>query len=260
LISETKRVIFQPASGPNAACGIAPPGQSSDGSGERARVIGSRALQVEAAFMRMSSLALAAMFVCAAWSAPAQVQPQVQPQIESQPTVTPDVTPNVVPKSTTTDQPKTGPIKSQDRVQDQAAPVEAKTPPKPPSRFTFKRVDNSFLRLDHDTGQVAFCRPHDSSWACEAVPEHRAALEKEIAQLQDEVASLKAQVALLTAPPPHPVPPQTVPPPGTDKDGGAQIKLPTAEDIAQARAFLQSAWQRLVDMIGNIQKDVMQKG
>lgn len=86
-----------------------------------------------------------------------------------------------------------------------------------------------------------------------------AAVDKEIARLKDEVASLKTEVARLTAPPLHPVPRQTVPPSGMDKDGGAQIKLPSAEDIAQARAFLQSAWRRLVDMIGTIQKDVMQK-
>ena len=41
------------------------------------------------------------------------------------------------------------------------------------------------------TGQVAFCSPHTVGWACQAVPEDRAALEKEIARLQDEVASLK---------------------------------------------------------------------
>jgi hypothetical protein len=200
--------------------------------------------------MRMSSFALAAVLACAALPALAQVQENPAEQAPKQPDqgqtqilpeAAPNAMPNAVPKS-------------------QAAPAEANISPKRPSRFTFSRVDNSFLRFDNETGQVAHCSPHASGWACDAVPEERAALEKEIARLQDEVSSLKTQVALLTAPPPHPVPPQPVPPPGMDKDGGVQIKLPSAEDIAQARAFLQSAWRRLVDMIGNIQKDMMQKG
>jgi hypothetical protein len=131
----------------------------------------------------------------------------------------------------------------------------------PPNRYTFNRVDNGFLRLDNNSGQIAFCSPHSVGWACEAVPEDRAALEKEIARLQDEVASLKTAIAALRAPPPLPVPPETVPPtPHAGKDGDAQIKLPTQEDIDRARAFIEDTWRRLMEMIVNIQKDMMRKG
>ena len=74
--------------------------------------------------------------------------------------------------------------------------------PPAPSRYSFNRVDDGFLRLDNTNGQVAFCSPHTVGWACQAVPEDRAALEKEIARLQDEVASLKQEVANLREPPP----------------------------------------------------------
>jgi hypothetical protein len=187
-------------------------------------------------------------------AAPVQEEPkdQSQPPAQDQTQVKPEGAPEIVPKSVP---------KSQDRVEDKTAPAEANAPPKAPSRFTFSRVDKNFLRFDNETGHVAFCSPHGPSWVCEAVPEERAALEKEIARLQDEVTTLKTEVARLTAPPPHPVPPQTVPPgPQAGKGGDAPIKLPTAEDLAQARAFLESAWRRLVEMIVNIQKDMMQKG
>ena len=213
--------------------------------------------------MRISTLAIAVALSCAAMPALAQDQPpaaapvqpkdQSQPPGQDQPQVKPESAPEIVPKSVP---------KSQDRVEDKTPPAEASAPPKAPSRFTFNRVDKNFLRLDNETGQVAFCSPHESGWVCQAVPEERAALEKEIARLQNEVTDLKTQVARLTAPPPpHPVPPQTVPPgPQADKSGEAPIKLPTAEDLAQARAFLEQAWRRLVEMIVNIQKDMMQKG
>ena len=71
----------------------------------------------------------------------------------------------------------------------------------PPARYAFNRVNDGFLRLDNGTGQVSFCNQTSAGWACQAAPEDRAALEKEIARLQDEVASLKSQVATLREPP-----------------------------------------------------------
>ncbi len=143
--------------------------------------------------------------------------------------------------------------KIQDRLLDQ--------PPKSSGRYTFNRVTGGFIRLDNNTGQVAFCTPQTTGWACQVVPEQHAALEIENKSLRDEVATLKAEIATLRMQPAPPVPPQTVPPaPQVDKDGNDQIKLPTAEDIARARAFLEDSWRRLVEMLVNIQKDMMRRG
>jgi len=124
-----------------------------------------------------------------------------------------------------------------------------------PSRYSFKRVNDGFLRLDNSSGQVAFCNPDSVGWACQVVPEDRAALEKEIARLQDEVASLKSEVAALREPPP-PRPPADLTP-RSDKNVDVEN---LREDIARARVAVENAWRRLVEMIVNFQKDVMRKG
>jgi hypothetical protein len=49
------------------------------------------------------------------------------------------------------------------------------------SRYTFNRVDDGYLRLDGRTGQVSICAQRSAGWACQAVPDERAALESEIA-------------------------------------------------------------------------------
>jgi cell division protein FtsB len=126
--------------------------------------------------------------------------------------------------------------------------------PNVPGRYSFNRVDDGFLRLDTTSGQVAFCSPHTAGWACLAAPEDRAALEKEIARLQDEVASLKQEIANLREPPP-PRPPADVTPQGQN-DNAVQLR----KDLARARAAIEHAWQRLVEMIVNFQKDMMGKG
>jgi hypothetical protein len=123
----------------------------------------------------------------------------------------------------------------------------------PPARFAFSRVETGLLRLDVQTGQVALCRSHSAGWACEAVPEDHAALEKEVARLQDEVTDLKRELAALQPAPP-PRPPAPVP-----DTSGRRLPLVTDEDIARAHAYVEEAWRRLVEMLTNFQKDVMRK-
>ncbi len=169
-------------------------------------------------------------------------------------------------------QPLAGPqVSGQQAAPPAVSPVPAspQLPPLPPSRFSFARVKEGFLRLDSQTGQTAFCAARAAGWACEAVPEERAALEKEIARLQDEVTGLKREVAALREPPrppadlaPRPPAPKDGEKHGEkdgDKSGDLTIKLPTQEDIDRATAALQRAWDRVVDMIGNLTKDLTRK-
>jgi hypothetical protein len=62
------------------------------------------------------------------------------------------------------------------------------------SRYTFHRVDDGYVRLDGRTGQVSMCAQRSVGWACQAIPDERAALEAEIARLQGESAALKKEL------------------------------------------------------------------
>jgi hypothetical protein len=149
------------------------------------------------------------------------------------------------------------PAKTQDQLQTWT-PGRQRAPMRQAGRYSFSRIDGGYLRLDRNSGQVAICTPRTSGWSCEAVPQDRARLEKEIDALREEVAALKKQIADLRASPPPPrVQPPPAPPP---KDrGGATIKLPTQADLARARGFLADTWHRLVEMIENWQKDMLRK-
>jgi hypothetical protein len=127
----------------------------------------------------------------------------------------------------------------------------------PPARFSFNPVAGGFLRLDAQTGQVAFCSARTAGWTCETAAEDRAALETEIGRLQDEAAGLKRQNAELQEPPPPRPPADLAPPapPPDKRDDAAQLR----EDLERARAAFENAWRRLVDMLVNFQKDVMRK-
>lgn len=83
-------------------------------------------------------------------------------------------------------------------------------------------------------------------------------LDSEIARLHDEVASLKREIAALKEPPP-PRPPADLSAP-LEKGSDSSANLPTQQDIARAREYLEETWRRLVEMIVTIQKDIMRKG
>jgi cell division protein FtsB len=131
---------------------------------------------------------------------------------------------------------------------------QAEAHAQPPARYAFNPVNDGFLRLDKVSGQVSFCSPTSAGWACQAVPEDRAALEKEIARLQDEVTGLKQQVATFRDPPPRP--PANLARPSEQSDKAAELRA----DLARAKAAMQNAWQSVVDMIKGFQKDMMRKG
>jgi hypothetical protein len=197
--------------------------------------------------MRVSMLAMTLILVCAAGPAQAQTVIDVEGQ---------KVTP---PPGQT--QPEARP----------STPTQESPQANTASRFSFSRVGDGFLRLDNDNGQVAYCSAQTVGWTCQAVPIDRAAdiegvkkdvtlllgLKTEIARLQEEIASLKKEIATLRAPSP-PRPPEDLTP-HSDKGPDVTIKLPTPEEMARAREFIEGAWRRLVEMFATMQKDLMRK-
>lgn len=134
----------------------------------------------------------------------------------------------------------------------------AQEPPKdavPPGngRFSFAPTEGGYLRLDSTTGQVSFCSQRTAGWACQLVPDDRAALDAEIARLQDEISKLKAETA--RAAPPRPQA-ELTPRAG---NGDSALRFPTREEMERARAAVERAWRRMVEMIYDFQKDVTKK-
>jgi hypothetical protein len=124
------------------------------------------------------------------------------------------------------------------------------------SRYSFHKVDEGFIRLDMQTGEVALCGRQTVGWACLAVPEDRTVLENEIARLQKENAALKQVLLSHDLALPSGTPPE--PPPAND-DKHLTLRLPSTEDIDRMVSFVGHVWQRLVEAIANAQNQVLHK-
>src|SRR2546423_8641458 len=93
----------------------------------------------------------------------------------------------------------------------------------------------AFLRLDTQTGAISVCQRKDASWACNAVPDDRRALESEIGRLATENKELQGAVKrleeLLALPDPE----------GPDRRAtrrGPKIQLPPEADVQWSKVFL----------------------
>lgn len=133
-------------------------------------------------------------------------------------------------------------------------------------RYTINRVDDGFLRLDTRTGQVSICARKTVGWGCQVVPDERTALENEIARLQNDNAALKKDMLARGLPLPGGMRGEAKQDSRIEQKsdgplarrGDQDIKLPNAADLERMRVFFNQVWQRLVEMIVNLQKD-MQK-
>jgi len=147
------------------------------------------------------------------------------------------------------------PAKAQDKVSG-AGRDDLAMPPAPRGRYSFAPVDEGFLRLDHESGEVALCRSQSGSWSCATVAAGGGySAQKEIDDLRNQLAALKKELADLREPP---RPPADLTP-KSDDNVTMKLELPTKEDIVRARGFIADTWRRLVDMIESLQKDMMRK-
>jgi hypothetical protein len=141
-------------------------------------------------------------------------------------------------------------------------PAQAQDAPAPATdegRYTFHRVQDTFVRLDNRTGQVSTCAYGASGWTCQAVPDERTALESEIGRLQNDNAALKKELLARGAPLPggsKPEPPVARAP---EKTPDRDLKMPSDEELAKVKSFLGDVWRRLVEMIASLQREIQRK-
>ena len=129
-----------------------------------------------------------------------------------------------------------------------APSVQAQTAPDSENgRYTFSQVADGMLRLDTRTGAVSLCAKKDAGWACNAVPDERAALENEIARLQRENGALKKDMLARNLP----LPPGVSAPQSAQRERELQLKVPLPSDaeIDRMMTVFEKMWRRLVDMM-----------
>ena len=125
------------------------------------------------------------------------------------------------------------------------APAQT-TPDTEGGRYSYSQVSDGMLRLDTRTGQVSLCAKQQTGWACNSVPDERAALENEIARLQRETGALKKEMLARGLPLPGGV---ASSPPANQRELNLKVPLPNDAEIDRVMSAFEKMWRRLVDMM-----------
>jgi hypothetical protein len=127
-----------------------------------------------------------------------------------------------------------------------AALAQTAAPDSENGRYTFNQVADGMLRLDTRTGQVSLCAKKDAGFACNTVPDERAALESEIARLQRENGTLKKEMLARNLPLPGGI---ASAPPGEQRELNLKVPLPSDAEVDRMMSAFEKMWRRLVDMV-----------
>ncbi len=136
--------------------------------------------------------------------------------------------------------------------------AQAAMPPQSTGRFTMHPVDGGMLRLDTETGTMSMCKAHSGQgagqgasgqWACQSLPDERAALDKEIGRLSQDNKDLQGAVKRLEDL--AGIPSDT--PKGDRRAGAPKFpstdKLPTPDDVDKAMSYLQSMLKKFKEKL-----------
>jgi len=124
--------------------------------------------------------------------------------------------------------------------------AQAQTPDSENGRYSFSAVPDGMLRLDTRTGAVSLCEKQAAGWACNSVPDERAALENEIARLQRENGALKKDMLARNLPLPKDV---TGLPPAGQRELQLKVPMPSDAEIDRVMSAFEKMWRCLVDMM-----------
>lgn len=106
-------------------------------------------------------------------------------------------------------------------------------------RFSIREVDDGFLRVDRQTGEVVHCGRSTGRWACETLSGEGAASDRELSRLKRENADLKERVARLE----HRL-----------KERESANDLPSAEELDRILGFVQDMVRRFFDFARSFQE------
>lgn len=116
-------------------------------------------------------------------------------------------------------------------------------------RYTMSPSDGGFVRLDRQTGAMAFCSRRDEIWRCDSMDDAQSALRDEIARLESENKRLEAdkkhleEMLGLGDKPGEP---------GVEPNGA--MKVPTEQDVDRMFDYIEGMVKKFKERIERLEE------
>ncbi|HYD15539.1 MAG TPA: hypothetical protein VEA77_03980 [Hyphomicrobium sp.] len=128
-------------------------------------------------------------------------------------------------------------------------------------RYTMTPTDGGVIRLDRQTGSMAFCTGKDGDWSCKDMPESESALKKRVEELEGEKRALEAEKRLRDAPPPGPTAkaPDSNEPPATGEGippaPPGDLPVPTERDVDKLFDYVEGMVKKFKERIDRLERE-----
>lgn len=132
-------------------------------------------------------------------------------------------------------------------------------------RYSMSPAEGGVIRLDRETGAMAFCSGKEGEWTCKDMPESDSALKKRVEELEADKRALEAEKQLRAAPsgtsptakePEPSVPPSaeaTPPPPPGD------LPMPTEKDVDKLFDYVEGMVKKFKERIDRLEKEAQKE-
>ena len=118
-------------------------------------------------------------------------------------------------------------------------------------------TDGGVIRLDRQTGAMAFCSGSAGDWTCKDMPENESALKKRVEELEGEKRALEAEKQLRDAPSGSPGEESrsadAVPPPPGD------LPMPNEQDVDKLFDYVEGMVKKFKERIDRLEREAQKE-
>jgi hypothetical protein len=122
-------------------------------------------------------------------------------------------------------------------------------------RFTMSPAEGGVIRLDRETGAMAFCSGTAGNWSCKDMPEAESALRKRVEELEGEKRALEAERRLRDGP--QTKAPETGEPPAADAVPAppGDLPVPTERDVDKLFDYVEGMVKKFKERIDRLERE-----
>jgi hypothetical protein len=114
-------------------------------------------------------------------------------------------------------------------------------------------TEGGVIRLDRETGAMAFCTGKDGAWSCKDMPEQEDALKKRVDELEGEKRALEAEKQLREPAPDGPAAqaPDGVEPPAPP----GNLPIPNERDVDKLFDYVEGMVKKFKERIDRLERE-----
>ncbi len=129
-----------------------------------------------------------------------------------------------------------------------------------PGRYSMSPADGGVIRLDRETGAMAFCSGKDGAWSCKDMPQTESALKKRVDELEGEKRAREAEKQLREGSPsanPSAKAPATGEPPSANAvpSPPGDLPIPNEQDVDKLFDYVEGMMKKFKERIDRLEKE-----